>query len=430
MRGWMLVAVAGCLTLALIACAAGTAGGALLFTRTPRGQQLLESFRARPPVNRLLVLGDDSNIFTVRPDGSDRVALTTDADSRRFYRQPTWSPVGDKVAWVEIDTRESELRSALITGDPDGRERTRIETPYPPFYLSWSPDGKYLAYLSNWTDGLALRLIEIAAPGADIVTLDQGQPLYFSWAPDGRRILTHIGSDHLGMVDLDGTGSALDANPAFFPAPQWSPDGGRLVYAIRDGSDQFLVASEPDGSAQQVVTRFDGFISFTMSPDSRQIAYALTPEPVGTAAFGPLYVADLDTRQARQLSAEPVLAFFWSPDSRALIFLRPEVRAPVQPAPEAAPLRQQQIWLRWHLWDGTRTRPLALFSPSDTFLLDYLRFFDQYAQSMTLWAPDSSAFVYAGMDENGLQGIWVHPVSEESRPVRVARGLFAAWSPR
>ena len=63
-------------------------------------------------------------------------------------------------------------------------------------------------------------------------------------------------------------------------------------------------------------------------------------------------------------------------------------------------------------------------------LLEYLRFFDQYAQSMTLWAPDSSAFTYAGVSESGEDGIWVQSLAEGAAAVRVAPGVMATWSPR
>ena len=51
---------------------------------------------------RIVVLADDGNIVTLRADGSDLRALTEDASADRIYRQPTWSPSGERVAWAEI----------------------------------------------------------------------------------------------------------------------------------------------------------------------------------------------------------------------------------------------------------------------------------------------------------------------------------------
>ena len=48
---------------------------------------------------------------------------------------------------------------------------------------------------------------------------------------------------------------------------------------------------------------------------------------------------------------------------------------------------------------------------------------------MSLWAPDASAFVYAGESESGESGVWIQPASSNTAPVRVADGVFATWSP-
>lgn len=431
MRGWRVLALAGCVTLIVALCGSLSVGSLFWFGRTPTGASALGALGRSPGVNRLLVQSEEGNIFTIRPDGSDRLELTADAGTNRSYRQPTWSPSAERVAWVEVGTQAGQPESALLTSRVDGSEPTRAPTLFPPFYLMWSPDSTRVAYLSNWeAQDLALRLVDVGAGGDDTVMLGTGQPYYFSWAPDNQRLLVHVGNERLALLSLDGSQTAIDADPAVFPAPQWSQDGSQLVYAIREAGEQQLLLAGLDGEPQRRVTTFEGSISFSLSPDRNKIAYALTPRPIGTAAFGPLWLSNFESNQLREVSAEPVLAFFWSSDSQYLIFLRPERHEPVTPVPEASLVQQEQLWLRWHVWDGTHTYPLNAFSPSQTFLLEYLRFFDQYSQSMTPWAPDSSAFVYAGIGEDGYEGIWVQPVAEGSQPTRVVRGVYAAWSPK
>jgi TolB protein len=82
------------------------------------------------------------------------------------------------------------------------------------------------------------------------------------------------------------------------------------------------------------------------------------------------------------------------------------------------------------VWDGTGSIAFGQFLPSQTYLLDYLRYFDQYARSMTPWAPDGSAFTYAGEGKNGARGVWVQPASPNGAAVRIGDGVYAAWSPR
>ena len=56
-----------------------------------------------PPVStgaegRLVVVGLDGNLSTMRSDGTDRLALTTDAGPGVQFTQPTWSPDGRRIA--------------------------------------------------------------------------------------------------------------------------------------------------------------------------------------------------------------------------------------------------------------------------------------------------------------------------------------------
>lgn len=372
--------------------------------------------------NRLLVLGTDGNLFTVKPDGSARLALTTDAARRHLYSQPTWSPTGERIAWAEINSSGGGVNGALVSSTADGANRTRAEAPFPPFYLFWSPDGQQVAYLSNWIGEsqrtIALRLVDVTRPASEARTIGVGSPFYFSWSPDGQQLLTHIGNERIGLLGVDGTETLLAADSARFAAPQWSADGEKLLYGINQESTPQLVLADRQGSIAQVVTFFKGqtATAFALSPSGQQIAYTETDRQVGLNSFGPLFVFDLGTEEFEQLSSDPVLAFFWSPAGDALLFFSLEQA-------------ERRVWLQAQVWNGKTTRPLSRFVPSDIFLGQYLPFADQYAQSTRFWAPDGSAIVYAGQNEAGDEGIWVHRLDADE-PERVTEGVFATWSPK
>jgi TolB protein len=372
-----------------------------------------------PVGNRLLVQGVDGNLYTMAPDGSDRLALTNDAGSLRQYLQPTWSPTGERIAWTEIDGRSGEMKSALIVSTHNGSDQLRFDTPFAPFYMFWSPDESRLAYLSNWLSvdepSIALRLIEFATE-EPIRTLAEGQPLYFSWAPDSTRLLAHIANERIEVHSVDGEPEPIQTTAAIFPSPQWSTDGGRLVYALGDVGGQRLVIADSETGNTTEITDFGDRISFTLSPSGEQLAYAVTRANIGVAAFGPLYVVDLTTLGTREISAAPVLAFFWSPDSSKLAYM-------------AADESAGSLSLRWYVWDGSESRAYASVVPTRTYLQSYLAFFDQYAQSMTMWSPDSTAFAYAAVHPETGSGVWVQHLDTDA-PERIGRGVFVAWSPR
>ena len=377
--------------------------------------------------NRLLVQGTDGNIYTMEPSGRNRLALTRDGGSSRQYLQPTWSMTGDSIAWTSIETVGASTRSALITSRADGSVRSELTVPFPPFYIYWSPQDERLAYLSNWTQAtqpsMALRVVDlvIGSDGdisAEATTVAEGAPFYFSWAPDGKNMVTHIGNERVEMQSIDGEQTSLFASSGTFPTPHWSHEGDLLFYAISDDNGvQELIISDTQGTWLDTITDFDDRITFTISQDSNSLAYVITGASVGTAALGPLYVINLETKSTRELSSKPVFAFFWSPDSSKLAYMVPET---VDGA----------IRFRWYVWDGSQVTAYQAFLPSRTFLQSYLAFFDQYAQSTTIWAPDSSAFTYAGSDENGRFGIWVQQLGADAKPQLVSRGVMSTWSPR
>ena len=73
------------------------------------------------------------------------------------------------------------------------------------------------------------------------------------------------------------------------------------------------------------------------------------------------------------------------------------------------------------------TRRLAVFRPSDTFLNQFLPFFDQYALSHRIWSPDSQALVLPMINGEGLAEITVIPV--DGGPLQpITRGVIGFWS--
>jgi Tol biopolymer transport system component len=179
------------------------------------------------------------------------------------------------------------------------------------------------------------------------------------------------------------------------------------------GDRQRLVAQDLETGRGNALVTFDGSIAFVVSPDGSRVAFQVIGGPDGVE---PLSVVDIRTGAVKEVTADPIAAFFWSPASDRLLYLLPEAA-------------QDRVWFRWGVWDDESTFTSARFIPTLEFGRDYLQFFEQYAQSMSLWAPDGSAFVYAGSNESGQRGIWVQPARSGADAVLVADGVFAAWSP-
>ncbi len=360
--------------------------------------------------DRLLVLMDDGSILTVSRDGGDEIRLRGEDDLDSETRQPVWSPDGALVAWVEIGTEAPPASSTLVTSRPDGSSRRAVVVDTGTFFLQWDPTSSRLAYLGSFRGAVGMGVVDTSADGVPVAkTLGVGQPFYLSWGPEGDRLLIHVGTDTLGTLDLTGALEPFDERPGVFHAPVWLEDG-RSVYAVDDGDDQLLVVR--DGGRPRELVRFRGAIEFVVSPDGERIAYRVDAgEGLGTVS-----VIKVDSARARAVSDIPTSAFHWSPDGRRLLLMTP--------AEGDDPTTH-----RWYVWDGRATSAVGpTFVPSPTYLRDYLPFFGQFAQTMTLWSPDGRSFAFPALIGDRA-GIWVQDLEDEGPTFVVEDGSVVAWSP-
>jgi TolB protein len=358
-----------------------------------------------PPTtgSRLLVLRTDGNLVTIDPGGGSPIALTTQAGPSRIETQAVGSPNGRSIAWVEID----EGGASLETASRFGEHHVSLPLQFAPFYLLWDPTSSRVLYLGNAGPTIGLGVVDQAVVQPRDIAVGGGAPLYLSWSPDGDEIVVHVGSDVLGTSDLTSPLQRIDRAPGIFQAPVWLPDGG-LVYAVRRGAGQALVIDH-DGSLTTVAT-FGGGTVFTVDPTGTRIAYRID-RPGGTQTG--VFVRPIDGGPVRTVTRRETTAFFWSPDGSSLLLMTPEPGA-------ADPTTH-----RWRVWDGAEGPASPPFVPSRTFFTEYAPFFDQYAQSLTPWAPGGDAFAFAG-SVDGRSGIWVERL-DGSAPTLVDDGQMVSW---
>jgi Tol biopolymer transport system component len=190
------------------------------------------------------VEGTAPGVYTMKPDGSDRVLVTTGLVS-----SPTWSPDGEWLAVVR--TPDSELGdegSRLVVVSADGGDE-RVLLPKAgatPIYfttLAWSPDGKLIAFVGN--DG---RIGLVTPDGEKGGVFDVNAAGSLSWSPDSSRLAfdsfreTKSDSRH-AVVVLDvatGKETLLLGEQDGARGPAWSPEGDQIAFL-----SMRLRASEP-----------------------------------------------------------------------------------------------------------------------------------------------------------------------------------------
>jgi hypothetical protein len=355
----------------------------------------------------LVIVDGSGEVVVVEADGTVERVITDHRGSVVVW-QPIFAPGGGALAWGEIGADGAYL--AL----DDGETIERVAVAALPFYAAWSPDGSTVAVLHNAPGGgLELELVDVATASPRLTA--SGAPYYLSWSPDGGRLLSHVGISVLSVTGPEGA-EVIGETDGDFQAPLWTAAG--LVYPA-DGV--LRLAADPGGEAVPLV-RLPGPVSMVASPDGDRLALQ-SLGPVDDGVFAALQevpsipanrvvVLETATGATEVASRDPAFGFFWSPDGEALLVLA------------AAAEEAQLEWRVWRDGEVVLTRP---FVPNDVLVRDLLPFFDQYAQSWSPWAGDSSAFVFVGRID-GQEGVWIQQVSGGEARL-ISDGSWAAWAP-
>ena len=281
------------------------------------------------PVRNGLIafVGDVDAPTGVAPEGSSEAIFVIDptettparvllADPNLVPMQLTWSPDGRRLAFVGLPiSADIDTPPDIFVIDADGSNLVRVtQTDLFEDSPAWSPDSTRLAFRQAQPNPVTDPVVVVAnADGSGSRILGPGEnPV---WAPDGQQLAMTVpegGSSRVWLQGPDGDNRRLAAGISVASTrPAWSPDGQSLLVSssglalidLSSGSITNVSVQPASASAWSI----GGTIAFTTSGSASPALYTVEPDGSGLR------------RVSGDLTVDLVPT--WSPDGMLLLLV-------------------------------------------------------------------------------------------------------------
>jgi serine/threonine-protein kinase len=199
------------------------------------------------------------NIYWQLADGSGGLERLTTSENTNIPM--SWSPDGQLLAFFEVDPTNGYDISVLRLGDlSPGSGKVRkaqpfLRTPFNESVPRFSPDGRWLSYVSDETGRFEIYVQPYPGPGAkrQISTEGGTEP---AWNPNGRELFYRSG-DKMMAVEIASQPSFNSGNPRVLFEGQYVPTPGTFPnYDVSPDGQRFLML-KPSESAEAAPTQIN-----------------------------------------------------------------------------------------------------------------------------------------------------------------------------
>src|SRR5262245_14505760 len=267
-------------------------------------------------------------VFTVG-DGEGRLVTSDDA------AQPQWSPRGLRIAcWGNRQKTQRDIWTMPALGGEPADVTNDEHLDWNPV---WSPDGRYLYFLSDREGGMKLFRVAINEESGktsgeiERVTTPEGYEIrHLNFARNGdlayaalvqRKTLHKVAFDPARGA-LAGKPRQLTADSMLVDDPDISPDGQWIAGRISQGGRENILLLNSDGAGEQRLLTNDAYKDRgpRWSPDGRRIAFYSNRN--GAWEIWSINKDGGDKRRLTFTEGANVYYPIWSPDGARLVYTR------------------------------------------------------------------------------------------------------------
>ena len=241
-------------------------------------------------------LSKNESRYQLQIADSDGYNARTILESTEPLLSPAWSPLGDRLAYVSFEDRNSAIyvqdirtgnREKVAFGrginsspafSPDGNSllMTRSRDGNPDIYLMdlktkkqrrltthpaidtearWTPDARHIVFTSDRGGGPQIYRLAIDGGKPERLTFNMGDyNSRASMSPDGKRMAVVNGGDkgyRIALLDLEKDRFDILTDARLDESPSFAPNGAMIIYATMGATGAELAAVSVDGRVRQ-----------------------------------------------------------------------------------------------------------------------------------------------------------------------------------
>lgn len=264
------------------------------------------------------------SIFLFSPETGDKRTLTPPGAQNLGDFYPAFSPDSKTLSFARSNSFPSQSSEIYIVSVTGGEPRRLTSDNAQILKPTWTANGREIIFSSTRVDGV-FSLWRISASGGTPERLAPGGQNYATVSRQGNRLAYVAASGGCSIYRIDISDSVsgnlpikLTSSTRIDSAPQYSPDGKRIVFqSDRTGSNEIWMC-DSDGSNLVQVTFLNGFSGTPRwSPNGQQIAFDSQP-----GGKGSIYVINAEGGTPRPIVTDDSNNFVpsWSRDGRSIYF--------------------------------------------------------------------------------------------------------------
>jgi serine/threonine-protein kinase len=200
-----------------------------------------------------------SRLNWIRADGSGETHVLL--ESKNNSGPSSFSPDGRRLAYGELkpDGDVDLWTLPLDISDPEhpkpGKPAPFLQTPALEAWLVFSPDGRYVAYLSNESGGYEVYVRPAPGPdgkpGPGKWQVSTGGGIYPVWSPNGRELFYRSPDGRIMVTDYTAaSGSFSSSKPRVWSDRPIRSVGAALNFALAPDGKHFAVFPLPEATAE------------------------------------------------------------------------------------------------------------------------------------------------------------------------------------